>query len=93
MLGADGGAAPTEPANERIEDMVARATASGVLVELQRSGEPVDVSSLTDRTAHRVVQESLTNATKHAPRAVVRTRVGPGSCGPIGRAGSCERLR
>lgn len=75
VLRADGGAAPTEPANEGIEDLVTRASASGVLVELHRFGEPVDVSPLTDRTAHRVVQESLTNATKHAPGAEISIRL------------------
>ncbi|MEV6816958.1 histidine kinase, partial [Micromonospora sp. NPDC051296] len=75
VLRADGAAAPTEPANEGIEDLIARASASGALVELHRFGAPVEVSPLTDRTAHRVVQESLTNATKHAPGAVVTVQL------------------
>ncbi|MGA3562405.1 sensor histidine kinase [Melissospora conviva] len=75
VLRTDGAAPPTEPANERIEDLVARGRASGVRVELHRSGAPVDVSPLTERTAYRVVRESLTNATKHAPGAAVDVRL------------------
>ncbi|GIE99946.1 sensor histidine kinase [Paractinoplanes rishiriensis] len=75
VLRADGGA-PVEPVNASIEDLVARAAASGVLVELRRTGEPLDVAPLTGRTAYRIVQESLTNATKHAPGAEITVQVG-----------------
>ncbi|MCS7478403.1 sensor histidine kinase [Umezawaea endophytica] len=53
---------------EDLASLVRRSVASGMDVRLV--GEPTD-----SRTAYRVVQESLTNAAKHAPGAPVEVRV------------------
>ncbi|MDX3538355.1 histidine kinase [Streptomyces sp. MB09-01] len=67
---------PTAPSVEPVEELVARARESGVTVDLRREGEAgAGLSPLVDRTAYRVVQESLTNAIKHAPGAAVRIRI------------------
>jgi signal transduction histidine kinase len=53
---------------EDIASLVRRSVASGMDVRL--AGDPTE-----SRTAYRVVQESLTNAAKHAPGAPVEVRV------------------
>ncbi|MGW7353475.1 sensor histidine kinase [Streptomyces sp. NPDC054784] len=69
---AGGGGQPDERlAGVDIADLVDRAAASGLPVELRREGEPVPLPPLAERALHRVVQESLTNAAKHAPGGAV----------------------
>ncbi|QBI55229.1 sensor histidine kinase [Streptomonospora litoralis] len=70
--GEDAPTAPTAPAGEEIAEVVDRARRSGVEVVLERSGDWEAVAPMVDRAAHRVVQEGITNATKHAPGAPVR---------------------
>lgn len=62
--------APTMPHDETVRALVERAAASGLAVQLT---EEVDgeLAPMVDRAVHRVVQESLTNASKHAPGAAV----------------------
>lgn len=66
---------PMEPARESVAELVERTRASGVTVLLHREGEPVPVAPMVDRAGYRVVQEALTNATKHAPGAAVTVRL------------------
>jgi signal transduction histidine kinase len=75
MLREEGGAAPTTPVNETVSEAVARARGSGMTVTLRESGDGPKVPVMTDRAVHRVVQEALTNAAKHAPGAAVEVRV------------------
>ncbi|WP_418959228.1 sensor histidine kinase [Streptomyces tritici] len=74
VLRADepGAPAPTTPADESVEHLVARAAASGVPVTLTVAphGLP-ELPAMSARALHRVIQEALTNATKHAPGAEV----------------------
>ncbi|MEV0651154.1 histidine kinase [Phytomonospora sp. NPDC050363] len=63
------------PADESVEDLVERARAAGLDVTLDRDAGVPPSGTLADRALHRVVQESLTNAAKHAPGARVRVRV------------------
>ncbi|GAA2722271.1 sensor histidine kinase [Actinocorallia aurantiaca] len=66
-------AARTRPAGETVADLAERARDSGMAVELEETGGPVPLP--VDLAAHRIVQEALTNAMKHAPGAAVRVRV------------------
>ena len=66
--------APTRPSHETIAELVDRAAASGLAVRLVEEGS-AEPSPMVDRAAHRVVQEALTNATKHAPGAEVTVTV------------------
>ena len=66
--------APLSPSPHRIEYLVDRAAQAGVAVSLESHG-PRDLPSTIDRAAHRVVQEALTNAVKHAPGAMVRVHL------------------
>jgi signal transduction histidine kinase len=71
VLGSAGAATDLQPADESIDDLVRRATAAGLRVRLRHDG-PVPVwSPMVSQAAHRVVQESLTNAARHAPGALV----------------------
>ncbi|GAA3218185.1 sensor histidine kinase [Actinocorallia longicatena] len=65
--------APLRPAGESVADLVERARVSGVEVGLEQEGPEPPL--LVDRAVHRVVQEALTNATKHAPGAAVSVRI------------------
>lgn len=71
----DGGAAPVEPPDEAVEALVERAATAGLPVTLIRAGPAAPLPALVDRAVHRVVQEGLTNATRHAPGAPVSVRV------------------
>lgn len=62
--------APVTPTSESAADLVDRAASSGLAVSLVHQGSG-EVSPMVDRAVHRVVQESLTNASKHAPGAEV----------------------
>lgn len=66
---------PMSPSGERIGDLVARAGAAGVAVDLTVDGEVEDLEPMRYRAAYRTVQEALTNATKHAPGAPVSVRL------------------
>ena len=66
----------TEP-DDRVDlgGLVERAADAGMDVELVRPEVPADLPATVDRAAHRVVQEGLTNAAKHATGAAVTVRL------------------
>lgn len=70
----DGEPAPLAPVADDIEDLVDRAGRAGLPVTLAWTGSR-ELELTVDRAAHRVVQEALTNAVKHAPGAAVQVRV------------------
>jgi signal transduction histidine kinase len=68
------GEASVVPAQESVAELVDRAAASGLAVRLIQEGTSA-LPPMVDRAVHRVVQESLTNASKHAPGAEVTVTV------------------
>lgn len=76
-------ALPAGPLGASIADLVRRASAAGMPVRLHQDGSPDPAAgtaagrppTMLDRAAYRVVQESLTNANKHAPGAPVTVRL------------------
>ncbi|MFD4173875.1 histidine kinase [Streptomyces anulatus] len=63
------------PVNDTVDDLLARAVASGVPVRWERHGASPPLSCLVERGMYRVVQEALTNATKHAPDCSISVRI------------------
>ena len=64
--------APT-PGLRQLPELVGRTAQSGLPVHLEVTGNPYDVPSAVDLAGYRIVQESLTNALRHAhaPAATV----------------------
>jgi signal transduction histidine kinase len=54
------------PGLDGVDDLVAGARAAGLPVRLTVGGRPRALAGAMDATAHRIVQESLTNVLKHA---------------------------
>jgi signal transduction histidine kinase len=79
VLREESAGAPTIPVKETVADLVERATASGMAVALTVTGEAPAVGPVVDRAGYRVVQESLTNAAKHAPGEPVTVRLDHGA--------------
>jgi signal transduction histidine kinase len=80
----DGDGAPRAPAPgiENVTELVDRARDTELDVDLTIDGErPPRVSDASSLAAYRIVQESLTNAQRHAPGSPVRVRVSFGASG------------
>jgi signal transduction histidine kinase len=62
------GEAPRSPAPglAQLDDLVARARDAGLRVRLERAGATRTISAGVDAASYRIVQESLTNVTRHA---------------------------
>jgi len=80
-VGVIGATEPGQPLSSAPPDvpdlstLVDESRSVGVQVELVEEGSPAQVAPVVARTAHRVVQEALTNVRKHAPGASARVRV------------------
>lgn len=77
-LGLAGGPYREQQAGADVADvgaLVAQWRDAGLAVELVDDGGAVGICPVVGRAAYRVVQESLTNAARHAPGAVVRVEV------------------
>jgi signal transduction histidine kinase len=75
--GSDDDAVPApQPSLSRLSPLVDRFAFAGLPVEMRISGEPVELPAGIDVTAHRIVQEALTNALRygHGARAEVTIR-------------------
>jgi signal transduction histidine kinase len=69
--------APRSPAPSvaRLDDLVSRAGVAGIWVSTEVRGEARALPSGVDLAAFRIVQEALTNVTKHAGPAAARVRL------------------
>jgi signal transduction histidine kinase len=76
----EGDATPVEPQPKLldIEALAATGRAAGLDVSVEFSGRTDGVADAIALSAYRVVQESLTNAAKHAPGATAAVRVSGG---------------
>jgi signal transduction histidine kinase len=76
-LRAQGETAPRAPTAglDRLDDLLARARSAGLEVSAEVTGERRPLHAGTDLAAFRIVQESLTNVTRHAGPGPVTARV------------------
>jgi signal transduction histidine kinase len=76
-LRAQGETAPRAPTAglDRLDDLLARARSAGLEVEVEVTGDRRPLHAGTDLAAFRIVQESLTNVTRHAGPGPVTARV------------------
>ncbi|GIJ11515.1 sensor histidine kinase [Micromonospora andamanensis] len=72
-LRADGTA--TSPGLDQLPELVRRARMAGLDATLTIDGERPDVPVAVDRTAYRIVQESLTNIARHASATTASVRI------------------
>jgi signal transduction histidine kinase len=83
VLRADDGEAPQapQPGLSALDALVAQTRATGLDVDVEVDGDPVELPAGLDLTAYRIVQEALTNTLKHsgAASASVRLRFEPSS--------------
>ncbi|MHA7133894.1 sensor histidine kinase [Oerskovia turbata] len=78
VLAGEAVAAPARLA--RLDDVLASARAQGLTVTVADPGgaRSATLPAAVDQAAHRIVQEALTNAAKHAPGGRVRVALGMG---------------
>ncbi|MFG3255185.1 sensor histidine kinase [Streptomyces sp. NPDC048172] len=75
--GADDGTAPSASGLGRLDKLLERARAAGLRASLTVTGERRPLPGDTDTAAYRIIQESLTNAARHAgPSATATVTVG-----------------
>lgn len=60
---------------DRVPELVQRAHGVGLKTTLTIEGQPQDVPDAVDRTAYRIVQESLTNVARHAAAATASIQI------------------
>lgn len=70
----DDGTAPPRGL-DHIPELVERARSTGLDATLTIEGQPHGVPAAVDRTAYRIVQESLTNIARHAGAATASVRI------------------
>jgi signal transduction histidine kinase len=72
--------APTAPAPGlgRLPELADRSRAAGLVVDVETEGVPVELTPTVDLAAFRIVQEALTNVTRHAGAGRVAVRIGYG---------------
>lgn len=66
------------PGLARLDDLVSGATATGLSVRTEIEGMPRRVPGEIDQAAYRIIQEALTNVTRHAGAASATVRVAYG---------------
>ncbi|WP_028803981.1 sensor histidine kinase [Streptomyces sp. 142MFCol3.1] len=60
---------------DHVPELVKRASTNGLETTLTIEGERCDVPAAVERTAYRIVQESLTNVARHAAATTVSVRI------------------
>ncbi|TWF90847.1 signal transduction histidine kinase [Streptomyces brevispora] len=77
-LSADARHTP-QPTLDRLPELLANVRAAGLRVTTDLTGTPRPIPPGVDLSAFRIVQESLSNALRHAPGTAVRVGIGYGT--------------
>jgi signal transduction histidine kinase len=64
-----------QPTMDGLDDLVVAMTDAGLSVDVHRVGKPRPLTSATDLSVYRVLQESLTNALRHGARPEARVEI------------------
>lgn len=75
ILRSPGGGTEPQPTLADLGRLIDRTRSMGIPIEYHTEGKPVPMPSTVERTAYRVVQESLTNIVKHAGSADTRIMI------------------
>jgi signal transduction histidine kinase len=80
LRGAGPGSVPPAAGLDQVEELAAVARDAGLDVKVEAGAAPRELPSAVDQAAYRILQESITNAIRHAGRArvTVTLRYGPG---------------
>jgi signal transduction histidine kinase len=80
ILRQEGEPAPRSPTStlSRLDDLVSQAAAAGLEVRTETAGDVRQLPFGVDVAAFRIVQEALTNVTRHAGAAAATVRIGYG---------------
>jgi signal transduction histidine kinase len=92
------------PSLRNVEDLVRRAEATGLTVDVQVSGPSLALPGGVDAAGYRIVQEALTNVVRHADASTVRVQIGQEAgdliieveddgAGPFGLSGGGSGIR
>ncbi|MEV4575152.1 sensor histidine kinase [Nonomuraea jabiensis] len=73
--GDPGGSGAQDSRLDRLDDLVARARSTGLAATVTISGVRHELPAEVDRAAYRIVQEALTNVSRHAGGAAASVRV------------------
>ncbi|GAA3446100.1 sensor histidine kinase [Planomonospora venezuelensis] len=65
-----------QPGLGRLEELVATARSAGLTVTLSLGGDLLELPTAVSLSAYRIVQESLSNAMRHAPGSTVSIKIG-----------------
>lgn len=72
---SEGTSSPAAPGLARLADLTASFRSAGLTATVSSEGEPRQLTPPADLTAFRIVQEALTNVTKHAAAGTARIRL------------------
>ncbi|MFG2857761.1 sensor histidine kinase [Streptomyces mirabilis] len=72
---SEAASSPTAPGLARLAGLTASFRSAGLDVTVSTEGEPQQLTPAADLTAFRIVQEALTNVTKHAAAKTARVRL------------------
>ncbi|MEU2865355.1 sensor histidine kinase [Streptomyces mirabilis] len=72
---SEGASSPTAPGLARLAGLTASFRSAGLDVTVSTAGKPQQLTPAADLTAFRIVQEALTNVTKHAAAKTARVRL------------------
>ncbi|GII00265.1 sensor histidine kinase [Planobispora takensis] len=64
-----------QPGLGRLEELAATARTAGLTVALKLGGDLLDLPTAVSLSAYRIVQESLSNAMRHAPGSAVTVKI------------------